>query len=342
MDRLFTNDHHLDNFEFNFNTNNYQPSLYNNNQHYHQESPQDGSSSPSSFICLSKPSNEYAGSSDYEGSDKLIDNEPEDQNRLPKIMKRAIYKHYEPITDNGITYNHQDDPLEYKKARKRVQNRISATKIRSKNKNCVEEMKGEMDDMRQEINDLKTTNNVLNSENALLKQQITFLERLLMGGRGNTDSTPIPENIPYPVNSKIEVNTNKTKEEAPTYSRKSGSGSLRKHATYLGVMTILLCISGILTQGAVVRASFGAAEFASSKTSFNNVRLRPQTELGIIARGGNLSGFTHTSPVTNLYSFSSSIIIGLETLFIAAYVLYAIFVFTIAHRKYFRKQEESQ
>lgn len=46
---------------------------------------------------------------------------PEDRNRdnrVPPILKRGIHKYYEPIVDNNIIYRYEDNPNEYKKARK--------------------------------------------------------------------------------------------------------------------------------------------------------------------------------------------------------------------------------
>lgn len=338
MDRLFDNDSHMNNFQFDFPQMNYQASLYmeqhNQNQdQYHQEVSPDGSSSPSSFMCLSKPSYEKSNSSDYEGSGS-----DEQNHQLPKIIKRAIYKNYEPIVDNGLTYNYQDDPVEYKKARKRVQNRVSATRIRGKNKNFVEELKVEVEELKDEITGLKTQNNVLTSENSLLKQQITFLERLLMGGNGK----PGVESAIEPVAQDIKIDMKHTIKESASYSRTNNSnGKLKKHTAYLGVMTILLCISGIITQGVETRNIMSRLAPSSGLTQFISFPTHPthKSELGYTV---NANPTSTTIGVPGNLSWLSLAVLGLETIFIAIYVFYAIYVFSIAHRKFINTDSEER
>ena len=58
---------------------------------------------------------EYAPSPDDQGRD-------DDQYTRPtkgsSIMKKGIRKQYEPIVDNNIVYRYEEDPNEYRKARK--------------------------------------------------------------------------------------------------------------------------------------------------------------------------------------------------------------------------------
>ncbi len=50
------------------------------------------------------------------------DNSGEDEknnfSKVPPIIRKGIRKYYEPIIDNNIIYNYEDDPNEYRKARK--------------------------------------------------------------------------------------------------------------------------------------------------------------------------------------------------------------------------------
>lgn len=40
------------------------------------------------------------------------------QTKAPPMLKRRIHKHYEPLVDNNVVYRYEEDPVEYKKARK--------------------------------------------------------------------------------------------------------------------------------------------------------------------------------------------------------------------------------
>jgi len=47
-----------------------------------------------------------------------IDQRREDQPKNSSILKKGIQKHYEPLIDNNVIYSYEDNPVEYKKARK--------------------------------------------------------------------------------------------------------------------------------------------------------------------------------------------------------------------------------
>jgi hypothetical protein len=53
-------------------------------------------------------------------------------------VKKQIKKYYEPLIDGKMVFRYEDDPEEYKKARKRLQNRESATRVRARKKDRVE------------------------------------------------------------------------------------------------------------------------------------------------------------------------------------------------------------
>ena len=60
----------------------------------------------------------YAQNSDFDGSDKLNEEEAGSYGRASNVRRKPIQKHYEPIMYNGLVYKYEDDPSEYKKARK--------------------------------------------------------------------------------------------------------------------------------------------------------------------------------------------------------------------------------
>jgi hypothetical protein len=75
-------------------------------------------SSTHSSYGQSKQSQDYLQYSDFDGSDKLNEDDPLSNTRSPNIMQKNIQKHHDPIMDNGVFYRYEDDPNEYKKARK--------------------------------------------------------------------------------------------------------------------------------------------------------------------------------------------------------------------------------
>lgn len=73
---------------------------------------------------------------------------------MPSATK-LIRKKYDPIRDGDRVIRFEDNPAEYRKARKyvifklrKIQNRISATKVRGRKKNQMEELETEVTNMR--------------------------------------------------------------------------------------------------------------------------------------------------------------------------------------------------
>jgi len=74
----------------------------------------------------SKRSNPYAGYENSPIDTKAMKkspssddyNEDDEEAESPRLRKIRIQKFYEPIYDNDKVYNYDDDPNEYKKARK--------------------------------------------------------------------------------------------------------------------------------------------------------------------------------------------------------------------------------
>ena len=90
-------------------------------------------------------------------------------NNLLKKTKRNI-KDFGIITDNltGITYYEEEDPINYRKAKKRIQNRESALRMKKlKENNNIK--------IDEEINRLKEDNIRLINENVSLKKEKIFL-----------------------------------------------------------------------------------------------------------------------------------------------------------------------
>ena len=64
---------------------------------------------------------------------------------MPKKKKIISKIKYENLFENNIIYRYEDNPEEYKRVRKRIQNRHSATRVRSRKKNNEESQNNEID-----------------------------------------------------------------------------------------------------------------------------------------------------------------------------------------------------
>ena len=100
---------------------------------------------------------------------------------LDKLTNKKKEYLQDAIIDKNGAYSYLDDPLEYKKARKRLQNRESAVRSRQRKKNYqevlekqIEEQKAMIEFLHRERNQLQESNAALSSENSCLKQQISY------------------------------------------------------------------------------------------------------------------------------------------------------------------------
>lgn len=90
------------------------------------------------------------------------------------------------IQDKNGAYSYLEDPVEYKKARKRLQNRESAVRSRQRKKSYQEELEQLIDEQNEKISALQrrekylsTQNNSLTTENQALKQQVSYFQENL-------------------------------------------------------------------------------------------------------------------------------------------------------------------
>lgn len=78
---------------------------------------------------------------------------------LEKLTNKKKEYLQDAIIDKNGAYSYLDDPLEYKKARKRLQNRESAVRSRQRKKNYQEELEDEIHLKDQLIASLKYSKN---------------------------------------------------------------------------------------------------------------------------------------------------------------------------------------
>lgn len=78
-----------------------------------------------------------------------------DVNKLTNKKKQYLQ---DAIIDKNGAYTYLDDPVEYKKARKRLQNRESAVRSRHRKKTYQETLEQQIEELQQENRDLKQSN----------------------------------------------------------------------------------------------------------------------------------------------------------------------------------------
>jgi ribonuclease HII len=76
----------------------------------------------------------------------------------------------EAIRDRNGEYNYEEDPLEYKKARKRMQNRESAVRSRMRKRYNQDVLEDRIDELEKIQKDINEQNAGLAAQNALLKK----------------------------------------------------------------------------------------------------------------------------------------------------------------------------
>ena len=68
--------------------------------------------------CTSKHSPEYLLVDSGQNEFRDINGDRKISSQVPSIQKKDIHKYYEPIFDGNSAFKYEDNPLEYKKARK--------------------------------------------------------------------------------------------------------------------------------------------------------------------------------------------------------------------------------
>ena len=101
------------------------------------------------------------------------------KNILLKKTKRE--KELGIITDSltGITYYEKDDPIIFKKAKKRIQNRESALRMKKLRKSNMNELNEEMSRLKEDNLKLINENISLKKEKIFLIEQIKFMQKII-------------------------------------------------------------------------------------------------------------------------------------------------------------------
>ncbi|KAL4509320.1 hypothetical protein ABPG72_018251 [Tetrahymena utriculariae] len=176
----------LKNQNYQFNSNSYQNQHQNANNFNHTNygSSPEHFSENSTFGHTPQYVTEYNSNQNSNGIDDEDADQDEgiDKNSLnqggSKIKKNIAKKKYEPLYDNNQVYRYEDDPIEYKKARKRIQNRQSARKVRNIKKNQTENLEMNVDQLKQENQDLKVQVANLSAQNKRLLDEVEYFRRM--------------------------------------------------------------------------------------------------------------------------------------------------------------------
>jgi len=117
-------------------------------------------------------------------SPKIINSQNELQNigkNANPLKKSKKEKEYGILTDSktGITYNEEEDPINYKKAKKRIQNRESALRMKKLRESGHNKLEEELSHLREDNIRLINENVSLKKEKEFLIEQIKFMQKII-------------------------------------------------------------------------------------------------------------------------------------------------------------------
>jgi len=294
--------------------------------------------SGNSTNCSSKYSPEYYLGDGYQ-------NDKDKSSKIPPILKKAIHKHYEPIFDNQTWFKYEDNPLEYKRARKRIQNRESASRVRYRKKNYIEEAEQELNQLKKDNANLLLQNATLTAENNLLKQQISFLEKMIMkSNNANTiPETTSSKNISPNDDSQFILPIGKKEndevkyDDNPNYNmglfRTVPQHAFKKHVTLLGIVTLIICVGFISFDTTGIA---GTNEFAMSQFK-NNLDMAIKSINDHSEVMGNINRSDLESSLSRLIVSNTeynNLKTSIKYVALFAYFLYFVYVCLIANWRY--------
>ena len=98
-----------------------------------------------------------------------------------KKLKKIIKKEYGVLIDSktGISYNEEEDPISFKKAKKRIQNRESALRMKKMREGANSKIEEELCHLREDNIRLINENVSLKKEKEFLIDQIKFMQKII-------------------------------------------------------------------------------------------------------------------------------------------------------------------
>ena len=124
-------------------------------------------------------SQSYSNSNEQKDNITVSNKNQEKSSILSKKWKKQ--KEFGIITDSktGITYNEEEDPINYRKAKKRIQNRESALRMKKMRENDSCKLEEEMIHLREDNVRLINENISLKKEKEFLIEQIKFMQKVI-------------------------------------------------------------------------------------------------------------------------------------------------------------------
>lgn len=120
--------------------------------------------------------------------------ERSDKNKLAsetyRKVKEVEYRKEVIYDKNGMVIEYDDNPKEYRKARKRIQNRESAIRSRYRKKQYFTEIEVRVEQLEEENKRLVTENATLKAEKRLMRDQLEYF-KVLVGNMNHTISTKV-------------------------------------------------------------------------------------------------------------------------------------------------------
>lgn len=122
-----------------------------------------------------------------------------------KKVKEVEYRREVIYDKNGMVIEYDEDPNEYKKARKRIQNRESAIRSRNRKKKYFTEVEVKFEELQEENKRLSTENATLKAEKKLLIDQLEYFKGLI--GNMNSNFSSKGSTLSYPKDSVSHVSS---------------------------------------------------------------------------------------------------------------------------------------
>jgi hypothetical protein len=165
-------------------------------------------------IDYNTPLNVSSSKSESDTPKKETDdsNEIKNENLLKKTKREKIKEKDNMIKDNltGIVYYEKDDPINFRKAKKRIQNRESAYRMKKMRENNINKLDEEINRLKEDNIRLINENISLKKEKVFLIDQIKFMQKIIKESNlefklKNTNNKESENNLTY-------IDINKTKE----------------------------------------------------------------------------------------------------------------------------------
>lgn len=95
-----------------------------------------------------------------------------------------------PILDNGVIFRYEDDPMGYRRLRKKIQNRKSSQKLRSSAKNSMASLTDQFEKLSADFTRVQSENVCLQKQNQELSKKCEFYHKTLTESLRQAQSVP--------------------------------------------------------------------------------------------------------------------------------------------------------